>query len=119
MNLFDELDGSANRMNGKVGIVVEVAQKRDGEAIKPRRPSAKANLLPHELQAIGLEQNSIGGERSNSRTRCEPDEISSADTKRCQSVFEHHILEHLQCDLRLSEYAASVMSRYDDKNAFR
>jgi hypothetical protein len=118
MNLCHKVDGGLYRVNREVRVVMEIAQKRDGEAIETRRPASQVNLLFDELKAIGLDEDSVCGESTDSRGRCEPDQISAADTKRCQSVFERHTLEYIRCNLRLSEYSASVTLRYDDKNAF-
>ena len=117
MNCAHKVDSRFNRVNGEVRVVVEITQKRDGEAIETRRPASQVNLLFDELKAIGLDEDSVCGERTDSRGRCEPDQISAADTKRCQSVFERHTLEYIRCNLRLSEYSAGGTLRYDDKNA--
>lgn len=73
-------------MNGKIRIVVKVAEKRDGKAFQPGRPTPECNFLANDSRTVGRNQRGVGSERGHSRGRCEANKFSSGRRKKRQSV---------------------------------
>jgi hypothetical protein len=71
-------------MGGKIRIVVKVAQQRDAESFKPRRPASQRDVLAHDTGKIGLDQRGIGGKGGDSGSRRETDKFSSGGGKKSQ-----------------------------------
>ncbi len=84
---IDYGDCRTDRVNREVGIVMEVAEQRDIESVEVSRPAAQTNFAPHELWAIGLNENSVRSESGYTRARCETYEFSSVNRKKRQSMF--------------------------------
>src|ERR1035437_11131634 len=73
-------------MNGKIRIVVKVAEKRDGEAFQPGRPTPERNFLANDSRTVGRNQRGVGSESGHSCGRCEANKFSSGRRKKRQSV---------------------------------
>ena len=81
-------DRSMNRMDGKIRIVVKVAEHSDGETIEQGGPTSKTNVLPHDSREVGLNEQSVRRQPSCTRSDCEADELSPVDRDQRQSVFD-------------------------------
>jgi hypothetical protein len=67
-------------------IVVEIAEKRDGEAIELFWPTAKGDLLADDPRAVRLEQRGINGDGGDSGGRGEADKFPPRGGEKRQSV---------------------------------
>ena len=59
----DHGDRGAQRMDGKVRVIVEIAEQGNGKAIQTFRPARKEKILAHDARTVRLEQNRISGKR--------------------------------------------------------
>ena len=66
-------------------VEVEIAEKRDGEALQARGPAAKSDLLPDDSRTVGLEQRGLDGEGRNAGGRREADKLSPGHGEKGQS----------------------------------
>jgi hypothetical protein len=77
-------------MDGKIRIVMEVAEEGDGEAFQPLRPTTKRNFLANNSRKVGCDQRGIDGKGSHSSGRCKANKFSSGSRKKRQSVSGPH-----------------------------
>src|SRR5438477_12347764 len=83
-------DRGSERVNGKIRIVMEVAEQRDGEAFQPFRPTAERNFLANNSRKVGCDQRGIDRKGSHSGSRCKANKFSSGSRKKRQSVSGPH-----------------------------
>ena len=62
-------------MNGKIWIVMKVAEQRDGEAFERCRPTPKRNFLANDARTVGRDERSVGGEDGRASRGCELDQF--------------------------------------------
>src|SRR5579864_3457624 len=73
-------------MDGKMRIVMEVAEQSDGEAFQPLRPTTKRNFLANNSRKVGCDQRGIDRKGSHSSGRCKANKFSSGSRKKRQSI---------------------------------
>ena len=67
-------------------VIVKVAEVCDCEAVQAGGPTRKSNCLPYDLRAIGLDQDGVGGDGSDSGSRSETEKFPSGGGKKRQIV---------------------------------
>ena len=77
-------DGRAQRMDGKIWVVMKVAENRDGEAVQPHRPAPQHDFTAHDHGAVRLDQRGINGQCGHASGRCKPDESPPRRRKKRQ-----------------------------------
>lgn len=79
-------------MDGKIGVVMEVTEKSDIEAVETDRPAREQNLLAYKPGTIGLKQDGVCAERSYSGACGKTYELSPVNWKKGQSVLRTKLL---------------------------
>jgi hypothetical protein len=64
--------------------VMKIADEGDGESLELGRPAAQSDLFVLDHRAVRFEDEGVGGNRGNSRSRSETEKFSSAEGKRRQ-----------------------------------
>jgi hypothetical protein len=66
-------------MGRKIGIVMEVAEKSDGEAAQTFRPAQQKQILAHNAGAVRLQQDGICGKRKRAGSASGAKKVASCD----------------------------------------
>ncbi len=69
-------------MDGKIRIVMEVTEERDGEAFQPGGPTPERDFFANDPGTVGLDQCGVGGKGRHASGGCEADKLSSGDGRK-------------------------------------
>ena len=86
MEVIDHADRRVQGMDRKYGVVMKIAEQRDGETVKFGGPAAQRDFAANDAGTIGLEQDGIRGQSGHAGAGGKTDKLSPGNGKKSQSL---------------------------------